>query len=539
MRGALCVVAVLALACLLIRAARVGLAGDYVDPIGKITAQDEALYSSSAIHMAHEGDWLTPRFMGRYALYKPPMLVWLAAFSARIAGISTFALRFPVALLCALGAGLVFLWAAEMRSWQAGVCAAVLLASSHLWHVLGSLCMTDGVLVAFYIGAMYCLFSDPWLESRPWLWGFAISAAGAILTKGIAGVLPLGALALYWLAAPRAYKPSFGRVCLAAALALALAAPWFLYQLAVHPRWFWTEHFAIEIFGYGGGAPPQTSQENHALFYLMRMALLDPILVAAFVAAAPAFITAIRKRSPGATLLLSWIAIVIASISVWQYRNASYLLPMIPALAIVVTAFGPVANMRPAWWMLPIAAAVFFLKTVAPFAPWGISFPRGTIQPVAPILSDYCSQARGNELILVGMDDDLYASDLPLPRLRYAIEGSPAENARYGMPFHEMGIVLTASEFNDLPRLESGFRDKLRQWGLDSAAAIGTLILAKNPDDFAAIVHAHPATDFLFPARYRQTVPPGDHLAVDAPPAHFFLLSREGRTAAPQWPCIH
>ena len=36
----------LALACLLLRAARVGLAGEYIDPISKITAQDEALYSA-------------------------------------------------------------------------------------------------------------------------------------------------------------------------------------------------------------------------------------------------------------------------------------------------------------------------------------------------------------------------------------------------------------------------------------------------------------------------------------------------------------
>src|SRR5665647_1151359 len=79
MRRALCAVALLALACLLVHAARVGLAGDYIDPIGKITAQDEALYAHSAIAMARNGDWLTPRFMGRYALYKPPLLVWAAA----------------------------------------------------------------------------------------------------------------------------------------------------------------------------------------------------------------------------------------------------------------------------------------------------------------------------------------------------------------------------------------------------------------------------------------------------------------------------
>ena len=78
MQRTLFAVALLALACLLIRAARVGVAGAYIDPIGKITAQDEALYGHSAIAMARDGDWLTPRFMGRFALCKPPLLVWAA-----------------------------------------------------------------------------------------------------------------------------------------------------------------------------------------------------------------------------------------------------------------------------------------------------------------------------------------------------------------------------------------------------------------------------------------------------------------------------
>src|SRR5206468_10000742 len=113
MRRALCAVAMLALACLLVRAARVGVAGDYVDSISKITAQDEALYANSAIAMARDGDWLTPRFMGRYALYKPPLLVWVSAVSSKLLGISRLGLRLPAALLSALALGLIFLWAGE------------------------------------------------------------------------------------------------------------------------------------------------------------------------------------------------------------------------------------------------------------------------------------------------------------------------------------------------------------------------------------------------------------------------------------------
>jgi hypothetical protein len=541
MQRALCAVAVLALACLLLRSARVGLAGDYVDPIGKITAQDEALYANSAIRMARQGDWLTPMFMGRYALYKPPLLMWAAGFSARILGVSRLALRLPVALLASLGLGLVFLWVAELRSWQAAACAALLVASNHLWHVLGGMCMTDGLLVAFYIAAMYCLFSDPWLESKPALWGFAGAVAGAILTKSVAGVLPLGALGLYWLAAPRNQRPAFARVCLAAGLALALAAPWFVYQAVVHSRWFWAEHINLEILAFGAGAPPQTSRENQALFYLLRMPVVDPVLTAIAIVALPGFWGELRKRSGPAVLLLCWMAMVLASILVFQYRNLSYTLPLIPALAILATAYGSYTAGRRAVWVLVFAGAVFAGKAAWPSTPWGISFHRGTIQAVAPLVSDYCARGRFHELILVGMDDDLYASALPLPKLRYSLVGASVAGGKYGMPFDSMGIVLTAAQFNDPARWTPVFRQRLSEWGIDSAEPIGTLITPASPEELAQMIRAHPDSDFLAPARYRNAVEAAaraNHEIVEAP-EHFFLLSRQGtgQTASPAWSC--
>src|SRR6516165_6672204 len=110
MRRAFCAVAFIAFLVIVPRAANIGLAGAWVDPVGHITAQDESLYSNAAIGMVTKGDWLTPHFMGRFALYKPPLMYWGAALSAKLFGISRLALRLPSVLFAALGAGLVFLW---------------------------------------------------------------------------------------------------------------------------------------------------------------------------------------------------------------------------------------------------------------------------------------------------------------------------------------------------------------------------------------------------------------------------------------------
>ncbi|MDR3699102.1 MAG: glycosyltransferase family 39 protein [Candidatus Sulfopaludibacter sp.] len=474
MQRAFYAVALLALACLLLRAARTGLAGDYVDPISHIATVEEAMNASSAIAMAQHGDWLTPRFMGRPAPEEAPLPIWASALSARLLGISRLSLRLPVALACSLALGLVFLFGAELSSWQSGVCAAALLASSHLWHVLASSCMAAGLLTACCIAAVYCLFADPWLETKTALWGFSGAVAAAILTSGIAGILPLGVLGLYWLAAPGKYKPGFLRVCMAAALSLALAAPWFLYQLAAHGRW-------IRV-----GAPPQASHENHALYYAIRTAAMDPVLVAVAVVALAGFVAALRQRSFAATLLLCWILATLAFVAAGPFPNAARLLPLLPAMAILGASYGPFSTMRPVWWMLALVAAAFVLKAGAPNSPAGISFAAGTVQPVAPLVSSYCEKERGNEFILAGRDDGFYAATLPLPRLRYAED----------------------------------------------------LVQDHSPAALAALITTHPDSDFLMPDRYRAAAASDSHVLIDAAPDHFFLLSRRALPAPPpRWSC--
>jgi hypothetical protein len=539
MRWAFCAVALLALACLLVRAARVGMAGDTIDPVGKITAQDEAYYANPAIAMARQGGWLTPRFMGRYALFKPPLTVWAAAVSSKILGVSRVGLRLPVALFSALSLGLIFLWASELAGWQAGVVGTALLLCNHLWNTLAVLTMTDGLLAAFTIAAFYALFCDPWLESRAALCGFSGAVAAAILTKGIAGLLPLGVLGLYWVAVRRQERPAFSRVCLASGLALALAAPWFVYQFAVHPRWFWTEHFAIQIFGFGAGAPAQTSRENPALFYLMRLAATDPVLLAVAAAAIPALLRDLRGRRTAPVLLAAWLALTAGATLTWHYRNASYLLPLLPALALLAAAWGPFRTRQYAPWILVVLAAGFLAKSSAPDQPWGLDYRGGTVQRTAPILSAYCAQARGNELIIVDVADDLYAAVLPLARLHYATI-APVESPAgpYRMPFEEMGIMVTVDQFNNLARYTPAFRQRLREWGLDSAAPIATVITAHGADELTALVRAHPESDFLISSLYRKAVESAPQEAIGVAD-YVLLLSRTpvARASPPGWSC--
>ncbi|HUK19829.1 MAG TPA: glycosyltransferase family 39 protein [Bryobacteraceae bacterium] len=488
MRLYLAILSALALASLVPRAARVELAGGDAGNVGRVMARQEALHANIGIHMSRRAQWLTPEFMDRYPLYQPPLPYWLSAAAARIFGISTLALRLPVAVVAALAAALLFLWAAELGGWPAGMLAFALLVSNHLWHLLSGMALMDGLFAAFSLAALYALFADPWLESKAALWGFCGATAASMLTAGIAGLLPLGALGLYWMAAPPRYRPGRARVAAAAALAAALAAPWFAYQLAAHRKWF--------ILDYAADLPLQASAESAALFYSMRLALTDPMLLAAALVAIPAFLAALRKRTAAAVLLACWLVAAALAVFGAPHRSIACLLPMVPALALLASAYGPLTQRTPPWALLALALALVAAKAATPNAPWGLSFAQAA-QPLAPLLQDYCHSARDNELIVVGLDDDLYASALPLPRLRYALVDAPPAA---GAPAAFLG-VSSAAELSEL-------------------------------------VRALPQSDFLIPGRYRAAADAA-HRLVEAFPDHCFLLARASapRPQPPAWTC--
>jgi hypothetical protein len=276
------------------------------------------------------------------------------------------------------------------------------------------------------------------------------------------------------------------------------------------------------------------------LFYLMRLAVTDPLLLAAAAVALPAFVSDLRRRTSAPVLLAAWIAVMLAAMLGWQYRNASYLVPLVPALALLAAAWGPFRTRQYAHWMLVVLAAAFLIKASAPELPWGLDYRAGTVQPAAAILSDYCVQARGNSLIVLEVADDLYASVLPLSGLHYAtVVPVAAPAGPYNMPFAEMGITVTVDQFNNLARYTPAFRTHLREWGLDTSAPIATLITARSAADLTALVRAHPESDFLIPGAYRNAVESAPQEVIGTGADYLLLLSRTPlpRPSPPAWSC--
>ena len=493
-------------------AGEAGIAAAYVDPVAKIQAQDEGTYGSTSLEMAAHGNWLTPRLLGRYSYYKPPLLYWLQAAWAKFAGPGVWALRLPSLVAGAGAAALVFAWLLfESGDLASALLGAVLMLSNHLFFTLSRLGITDALLLFWITLAMFALSRSPRLDSAAALWTFGAATGAAVMTKGIAGLFPLLALGLFSILSRE--RPAWLRLFQAAAISVAFAAPWFLYQLAVHPRWFWADYVLTELLPYGIGAMAQTTQESQIGFYAKRLALLDAPLLAA------ALLSLVWKRP---RLVLAWIAIVLAAALVFRYRNISYLLPAYPALAILAAGAIPVRYSK---WALAAAVALFGVKLLQPAQPWGIPWDPEFVNPSDAALTRYAALYRGNDLIVMEPDDQFYSACLGLPHVRYAyVDTRPPRPAP--LDLHYLGILITAPEFARLPELRPEFERRLREMGLNSGDPIATTILAPTEDSMGALIRGHPDADFFLPGEWVLR-DQGVHQTWPMRGARAFLLARK------------
>ncbi len=523
----------------------VSIANSFADPISKIRVQDESFYSHNALQMAVAGDWMTPTFLGRYFLHKPPLLMWLSGLSMKCFGVSLLTLRLPVLLAGALVVTLVFWWVWQAGSAGMAVAAAILLVSNRLWHTYSRLCMTDVLLTAWIVAALSCLAKDPRLAGRASLCCFGAFTAAALMTKNIAGLLPLFILVVFQVWMRGDQRPGLRRILGVSLLAGGLALPWHLYQLVAHRQWFWTEYVKVQIFGIGLHSSWQGAREGQLWFYLKRLAMTDPVLCVLVLVALPSFWVALRRRdSVRPVLLVCWILVAAGSIALFQAQNLVYVSYLIPALSILAGGYGPWRGKARQSFVIAALGILFVVKAGFGAQAWGLPFLGEKPNPSAQALRSYCDRGRPNELIVVSSDDDFYSAVLPLPKVRYCFIGPLSVFETSARHLIYLGVVVTADQFAELDRWRPQFRERLLSWGLDSTEPLGSAIVAASEAEVVKIIEGHPETDFFLPVEMRGMVEAkvrSTHEAVTGTSDRFFLLAltpapaREARRPLPRY----
>lgn len=345
---------------------------------------DEGRYAEIPREMVASGDWTTPRLNGLKYFEKPPLQYWATAVAYEAFGEHHWTSRLWDALTGF--AGVLLVWFAGMRLFgrYAGLHAALLLGSSMLYAGMGHLNTLDiGVTFFITLGIVGLLFGQreeyDARTRRNWMYVAWAALGLAVLSKGLIGIVLPGAALVIYSAAQRDLsiwkRMHFGAGLL---IFLAVTAPWFYLVMKANPEFyhFFFIHEHFERF-------TTKVHERYQPWYFFIPVLLAGMLPWTFLmfdallrswkgGARPGHVP--QAAAPGGwrrffadkpfspeRFLMVWVVFIFLFFSKSDSKLPSYLLPMFPALALLMGKRIAAMDARKMFWLVAPVLPVLLL----------------------------------------------------------------------------------------------------------------------------------------------------------------------------------
>jgi 4-amino-4-deoxy-L-arabinose transferase-like glycosyltransferase len=334
---------------------------------------DEGRYAEIPREMVASGDWITPRLNGLKYFEKPVLQYWITAVSYLALGEEEFVARLWPALAGFLTLLLVYRMGRRIAGVRAGVVAAAVLATTFQFFVFSQIVTLDMGLSFFLTLALYGFLASQDRRVAPsrqrnsaiLMWA---AMALAVLSKGLVGVV-LPALVLFaYIAIERDWK-LLGRLHWGVGIPvfLLIALPWFVWVQVRNPEFF-QFFFIREHFG-------RYALDEHrragAWYYFLAMLLIGalPWSWLYFKAMFSSW-----RDSPinhfvinPLRLLILWVIAIVVFYSLSRSKLPGYILPVYPALAVLLGCYVQRANMQLSHkLLLGIAALGVVVMAAAP-----------------------------------------------------------------------------------------------------------------------------------------------------------------------------
>lgn len=302
---------------------------------------DEPRYAAIGREMARSGDWITPRLWGAPWFEKPALLYWMTGAAFRLGLGDDLAPRLPVAV-CSVGFLLFFYWIVWRQFGQRpALFATAILATSAGWLSYSASGVTDLPMSAAFSAAM--LLSLDWLQrgERRWLPAAAAFLGLAVLAKGLTPVV----LALPLALAPLKRLTNLFRPAVLGAFFI-VALPWYLLCFFRNggrflQTFFWEHH--VERF-------TSTALQHRQPFWFF-----GPVLLLFLFPWTPALLLLFHKshyHDSRRSFLALWIVWGIAFFSLSANKLPGYILPLLPAVSILLGLALAEAEPRRLVWIL-------------------------------------------------------------------------------------------------------------------------------------------------------------------------------------------
>jgi len=326
----------------------------------KLSLSDEGRYSEIPRYMAASGDWLTPRLNGIKYFEKPPLQYWATAAAYKAFGEHHWTARLWPALTGFLGVLLMFHVGARLYGRDAGVYAALVLGSSLLYTLMGHILTLDMGLTFFMTLALagILLALDPRADAktnRLWMHVAAAGCALATLSKGLIGIVLPGAVVVLYMLVKRDF--SFLRklhLVSGGLIFIAICAPWFIAVSVVNPEFpqFFFIHEHLQRYT---STIHQRYQSWYFFIPILMLGIL-PWLITMFDAVLRAFKRDRGTQFDSTLFLLLWTGFIFIFFSASDSKLPSYILPIFPALALLIGSHLTTIEGRTLSWQLaPIA----------------------------------------------------------------------------------------------------------------------------------------------------------------------------------------
>lgn len=304
---------------------------------------DEGRYAEMAREMVATSDWITLRLNGIKYFEKPPLQVWMTALAFKAFGLGEWQARLWTGLCGLFGIALTAYAGRRVFNESIGLTAALVLASSFWWGALGHFSSLDMGLAGMMTVALSALLlsqrNDATArEQRNWMLTCWAGMALSVMSKGLIGVvLPSAVLILYtafsrdWAIWKRLH---FG---LGLLVFFSITAPWFMLVSLKNPEFphFFFIHEHFQRF---------TSKIHHRegpWHYFIPFLILG---IMPWLGALVQSLWAGRRLDVTSgfqpkKMLLVWAGFIFFFFSISSSKLPSYILPIFPALALLIAVY--------------------------------------------------------------------------------------------------------------------------------------------------------------------------------------------------------
>ena len=306
---------------------------------------DEGRYAEVAREMiASGGDFWGMRLMGVRYYEKPPMTYWMSAGAMKLLGVRDAAARLPLLLGMVATLGLCHRWTRREWGSEAARTGRAILFSSIGFLVAMGILLTDPALVLFFTATCLFLFEAyrPGAKrSAAWLTAAAAAAGCGVLTKGFVAIVLPGAILFLWLLWERRARDLWRWSLVPVGLLFLAALAAALAHIERHNPEFNHRFIVLEhLARFMGTRPDQGHEEPFWYFVPVVLVLLCPWVF--FVPRALRGIRANRdlKTDSFSRFLVVWAAVVFLFFSASTGKLMSYILPMVPPMALLIARRG-------------------------------------------------------------------------------------------------------------------------------------------------------------------------------------------------------